>query len=80
MENKLKSIFIKFPFLILGMMISIYAFAQTDTLPDSAYNIKNPKHVFSLYNGAFPFIVFGVVIVLILYVSYRYWHDNASRP
>lgn len=34
--------------------------------------------IHSMYNGPLPYIVFGVVIALILYVGYRYLHDGSS--
>ncbi len=33
--------------------------------------------VSSPYNGPLPYIVFGVIIALMIYVGYRYIHDNA---
>ncbi len=83
MKNVKKSIqFIStliFVYLFTGLSSYIYGQeAVTDTLPESAYKIDLPKHVVNVYSNFVPYVLFGIVGALILYVSFRYWNDN--RP
>ncbi|MFI5196294.1 MAG: hypothetical protein ACHQD8_04330, partial [Chitinophagales bacterium] len=68
----------KFTFLCFCVLAGIYAYAgdNTDTLSSSDYQYQMPKHLDPLYNGPLRYIIFGVVVALILYVSYRYFEAN----
>ena len=79
----MKSMRYMFSFLVADLLFLNFASAQeavTDTLPESAYHIEIPKHVVNIYSDFVPYILFGIVIALMLYVSYRYWHDNLHTP
>jgi hypothetical protein len=62
-----------------AMLGSIYSFAQVASdEPTSIYDDKSGgKSV--MYNGILPYVIFGAVIVLLGYLGYRYWHDNAQE-
>lgn len=45
-------------------------------LPESAYQLEVPKQVTNINSPFVPYLLFGIVIAAILYVSYRYWSDN----
>ena len=78
MKKIINRIRYKFTFLCFCLVAGIYAYAQdnADTLSSSDYHAPTPKHLDPLYNGPLRYIIFGVVIALILFVSYRYWSDN----
>jgi hypothetical protein len=83
MKNAKKKIRFIFMLLCAYVLPGIYSYtygqeAVTDTLPESAYQIDVPKHVVNVYSSFVPYVLFGIVIALILYVSFRYWNDN--RP
>jgi hypothetical protein len=84
MRNVIKSIRYIFTLLFLYLLAGIsYTYSQeavTDTLPESAYKIDVPKHVVNIYSNFVPYVLFGIVIALILYVSFRYWNDNRPHP
>jgi hypothetical protein len=82
MKKIMNSICNKFSFLFLCLLAGVSAYAQDsaqnsiDTLSSSSYHIEMPKHLDPFYNGPLRFIIMGVAIALILYVSYRYWDAN----
>lgn len=81
MKNAIKSIRCIFTLICICLFAGNYTFAQetaNDTLPESAYQMNVPKHVVNVYSDFVPYVLFGIIIALILYVSYRYWHDNRN--
>ena len=80
MKNIINKLRYKFSFLLFLILSGIYAYAQdnTDTLTSADYHVQVPKHMDPIYNGPLRYIIFGVVLVLILYVSYRYYSDNKA--
>jgi hypothetical protein len=65
----------KFALLTLLMLATFSSFAQDGS--GSVYDVKQfSKHHVELYSGFLPYVVFGVVLVILGYVSYRYWRDN----
>ena len=75
MKKVLMSIRNRFALLFLTMLAAITTFAQDD---GSIYDVKAPKHVFNVYSKGFPILLFGVVILFLGYISYRYWKDNRA--
>jgi hypothetical protein len=67
----------RFLLLALALLPAIYSFAQDDQ-SGSIYDVKQSRHHLEMYSGFFPYVVFGVVVALLGYVSYRYWHDNQT--
>ncbi len=53
--------------------------ASNDTLPSSAYELKVPSHTATFYSLHMQGILFTVLILLMAYVSYRYWSDNRAK-
>ncbi len=53
--------------------------ATTDTLPESAYELKVPAHTTTFYTTHMAGILFTVLIILMAFVSYRYWNDNRTK-
>ena len=53
--------------------------ATTDTLPESAYELKVPGRTATFYSTHLSAILFTVLIILMAFVSYRYWNDNRSK-
>ncbi len=54
--------------------------ATTDTLPESAYELKVPAHsAATFYTLHMAGILFTILIILMAYVSYRYWNDNRTK-
>jgi hypothetical protein len=78
MKKIIRNIRYKLLFLGLCLFTGVYAFAQenTDTLTSADYHVTMPKHLDPFYNGPLRFILMGVVIALILYISYRYYEAN----
>ena len=67
----------KIGLLLTFVLTGGYTFAQqADTLSESAYQYTPSKQGISLYTGILPVIVFGVLVLLMAYVGYRYWHDH----
>ena len=54
--------------------------ASTDTLPSSAYELALPEKTTTIYNMHFSTIMFTLLIIGIVYISYRYWKDNMQKP
>ena len=67
-----------FLLLMLGLLTGVQAIAKGKDVYDPYTGTSEPKNANILYNGAVPYIVFGVVILFLGYVGYRYWHDNRS--
>ena len=68
--------------LLLILLTGGHTFAQTDNdtiVSESSIQSGHSKFAANLYDGTIPHIALGVVFVLILYVSYRYWHDNRTN-
>lgn len=80
MKKVLINIRYKFSFLFFCLLAGIYAYAQdnTDTLSSADYHVQAPDHLDPFYNGPLRYIIFGVVLALILFVTYRYWSDNRA--
>ena len=57
--------------LLLTMITGGFAFAQDNAASDTYENMP-PQHDYVQY------IAPGILVLLIIYVGYRYWHDN--RP
>ena len=53
--------------------------ATNDTLPSSAYELQVPVHTPTFYTLHMQGILFTVLILLMAYVSYRYWNDNRAK-
>ena len=53
--------------------------AGTDTLPESAYELKVPAHSTTFYTTHMAAILFTILIILMAFVSYRYWNDNRVK-
>ncbi len=53
--------------------------ATTDTLPESAYELKVPEHTSTFYTSHMAGILFTILIILMAFVSYRYWNDNRNK-
>ena len=81
MKKVLTCIINKFVFLSLAMIYAVGSFAQDDQFR-SVYDVPQSKNHVELYSGYFPVMVFGVVIVFLGYLGYRYWRDNMydERP
>lgn len=77
MKNSIKNFRNKFTLLFFALLSGIASFAQDDQ-SGSIYDVKQSRHHLEMYSGFFPYVVFGVVIVFLGYVSYRYWRDNRT--
>lgn len=66
--------------LFMGLFTGINAIAQeaTDTLTSADYHITPPAHYNYMYNGPLRFIVMGIVIAVILGVTYHYWKQASE--
>lgn len=81
MKKIIKASIYTFTSLCIIMLSSMYAIAQDavqDTLPESAYNMQVPKRVVNVYSDFVPYVLFGIVLAGMAYLSYRLWADN--RP
>jgi hypothetical protein len=72
MKKVLKSIRNRSILLVLAILSTIHSFAQSA----SDGEVRMPKHFVGLYSGFLPYVVFGVVILFLGYIGYRYWRDN----
>ncbi len=50
-----------------------YAIANEYTIPHSLHPL-----ILSMYTSPFRYVPFGILIVAMIYVGYRYWHDNKA--
>ncbi len=66
--------------LLLMLLTGGYTFAQgADTMmSEDAYRNSSHKFTTVLDGGTIPYIALVVVFLLILFVGYRYWHDNRN--
>ena len=81
MKKILNSFYTKATSMFLCLMTGVYAYAQdtveqSSTLTSADYHVQMPKTMDPVYNGPLRFIVMGLALVLILYVTYRYWDAN----
>ena len=53
---------------------------STDTLSSSAYELALPEKTTTIYNMHFSTVMFTLLIIGIVYISYRYWKDNMQKP
>ena len=53
---------------------------SADTLSSSAYELALPKNTTTIYNMHFSTVMFTLLIIGIVYISYRYWKDNMQKP
>ena len=81
-------------FLFLTLLLSRAAFAQSDTvaggsdtvkmtadaLPESAYQLTIPQNTKTIYNIHFSGVIFTILVLGMIYISYRYWADNRQKP
>ena len=81
-------------FLFFMMLVSGHAFAQpdtvegghdtvklsADTLDDAAYSLTLPKNTKTIYNIHFSGVLFTLLLIGMIYISYRYWADNWRKP
>ncbi len=80
MKKILNSIRNKFAFFCVAMLSAVYSFAQDAAdQSGSIYDVKPAKHVFNVYSMSFEYILFGVVVIFLGYVGYRYMHDHADE-
>ncbi len=65
----------KMALLLLMMITGGVAAAQNtgDNLSDYA---QPPKTFWSMYDSPLPYIIYGVIMLGMAYVLYRFWHDN----
>ena len=76
MKKAIKFLSYRFGLLCSFMLAATYSFAADDA-NRSVYDVTTtPRHHIEMYSGFFPYLIFGVVIVFLGYVSYRYWKDN----
>lgn len=73
MKNEMKSIGIRITTLFLALFATITAFAQ-----ETVDNTKVSMWKFSVYGGYFPMLVFGIVIVFLVYLGYNYWKNEMT--
>lgn len=52
--------------------------ALKDTLTEADYNLQVPRHIVNIYSNFVPYVLFSIIAIGMLYVTYRYWADN--RP
>ncbi len=73
MKNEMKSIGIRITTLFLALFTTITAFAQ-----ETVDNTRVSMWKFSVYGGYFPMLVFGIVIVFLVYLGYNYWKNEMA--
>ncbi len=80
----------KIYFLFLTMLTGTFAYGQSDSvangsdtvkmtdaiLPESAYSLTLPEHTKTIYNIHFSGVIFTLLVLGMVYISYRYWRDN----
>ncbi len=67
----------KFALLCLAVFSAFTTLAQEEG-SGSIYDVRESRHVFNANSKAFPILMFGVVIIFLGYVGYRYWKDNLA--
>ena len=81
MKRIIPSLRDKIAAVLLILLTAGHTFAQdaNDTVvSESSFQTTHSKFSTNLYDGTIPHIALGVVFMLILYVGYRYWHDNRT--
>ncbi len=59
---------------------SSFSLLAQDVALEPAEVQNDVRHRFGVYvySGYFPYVIFGIVIAMMLWVGYRYWRDNAD--